>query len=216
MHLRNGDHGYGAVTKLLHWLTVVAIAGQFLVGYTMDLDGAFDRRDDRLDALEERLEQLAEGRGEAAEERVEAEIERREAALDAADDGQAADVFSDVITGRAFTDGVSLPELHIMLGLLIILLAAVRLLWRSSTPLPPWAEYLGPGERAFEAWAEKVLLGLLFAVPGTGLLLVVAGDEWVGVHIAAHIAFYVAIALHVALVLKHTVVRRDRHLSRML
>jgi cytochrome b561 len=26
MRLRNGDHGYGVVTKFLHWLTVAIIA----------------------------------------------------------------------------------------------------------------------------------------------------------------------------------------------
>ena len=39
MHLRNGEHGYGAVTKALHWLTVAAIAAQFFVGYTMETEG---------------------------------------------------------------------------------------------------------------------------------------------------------------------------------
>ena len=43
MHLRNGDHGYGVVTKLLHWVTVAALTAQFAVGWSMDLD-------DRLDA----------------------------------------------------------------------------------------------------------------------------------------------------------------------
>jgi cytochrome b561 len=38
MMLRNSDHGYGAVTKSLHWLTVLAIGGQFTIGYTMDTD----------------------------------------------------------------------------------------------------------------------------------------------------------------------------------
>jgi cytochrome b561 len=38
MNYRNGAHGYGVVTKALHWLTVTAIAGQFAVGLTMDLD----------------------------------------------------------------------------------------------------------------------------------------------------------------------------------
>jgi cytochrome b561 len=38
MHLRNGEHGYGVVTKLLHWLTVAAVAGTFLVGHRMDFD----------------------------------------------------------------------------------------------------------------------------------------------------------------------------------
>ena len=38
VRLRNGEHGYGVVTKVLHWLTVAAIVGQFFVGYTMDAD----------------------------------------------------------------------------------------------------------------------------------------------------------------------------------
>jgi cytochrome b561 len=38
MPLRNGAHGYGAVTKSLHWLTVLALTAQFVVGYTMDVD----------------------------------------------------------------------------------------------------------------------------------------------------------------------------------
>ena len=216
MRFRNGDHGYGVVTKLLHWLTVAAILGQFVVGYRMDLDDAFDDADDRLDAEADRLEEEAEGQGEEAEDRVEAEIGAREDALDARADDEAASVFSDVVTGDAFRDGLSLPELHVSLGLFILLLALVRLLWRRTTPLPPWAEHLSAGERRLEARLEKLLLALLFVVPATGLLLVAAGDDWLPVHVAAQIAFLVAIAAHVALVLSHTVVRRNRHLTRML
>jgi cytochrome b561 len=36
MMLRNDDQGYGAITKALHWLTVLAIGAQFAIGYTMD------------------------------------------------------------------------------------------------------------------------------------------------------------------------------------
>jgi cytochrome b561 len=39
VRLRNHDEGYGAVTKSLHWLTVIAIATQFTVGYAMDVGG---------------------------------------------------------------------------------------------------------------------------------------------------------------------------------
>ena len=216
MRFRNGDHGYGVVTKLLHWLTVAAILGQFVVGYRMDLDDAFDAEDDRLDAEADRLEEEAEGQGEAAEERVEAEIEAREDALDAREDDEAASVFSDVVSGDAFGDGLSLPELHICLGLFILLLALVRLLWRRTTPLPPWAEHLSAGERRLEGLLEKALLALLVVVPVSGLLLVAAGDGWLPLHVAAQIGFLVAIALHVGLVLSHTVVRRNRHLARML
>jgi cytochrome b561 len=216
MHYRNGDHGYGVVTKLLHWLTVGALLGQFVVGYGMDLDEALDREDDRLDVEADRLEEEAEDRGEAAEEQVEAEIERREDALDAREDDLASDVFSDVVTGDAFRDGLSLPELHVALGLFILLLAALRILWRRTTPLPPWAEHLSAGERRLEARLEKLLLPLLVAVPATGLLLVAMGEDWLPAHVAAQLAFLGAIAVHVGLVLKHTVVTRNRHLTRML
>jgi cytochrome b561 len=216
VNYRNGAHGYGAVTKALHWLTVAALAGQFAVGLTMDFDDASDRDDDRFDADADRLEENAEGRGEAAEEAAEAEIERREDALDAQDDDAASTVFSDVLTGDAFGDGLSLPELHVSLGLVIILLAAVRMMWRRTTPLPPWAEHLSAVERRLEGRLEKVLLALLVVVPATGLLLVAAGDDWLPVHVAAQIAFVAAIAVHVGLVLRHTVVRRNRHLVRMM
>jgi cytochrome b561 len=216
MHVRNGGHGYGVVTKVLHWLTVAVVAGQFAVGYGMDFDDASDRADDRLDDEEERLEEDAEGRGEAAEDAAEAEIERREDALDARQDDVVSDVFGDVVSGDAVVDGLSLPELHVLLGLFIILLAVVRVLGRRSTPLPPWAEHLSAGERRLEALLEKVLLLLLVVVPATGLLLVATGDEWLPVHVTAQIVFLAAIAAHVGLVLRHTVVRRNGHLMRML
>ncbi len=212
MPLRNGDHGYGAVTKLLHWGTVAALLAQFVVGWTMDLDEGLDRQDD---ADADRLEDRAEGQGEAAEEQAEGVIEAREAALDARDDEAASAVFSDVATGSAVGDGLSLAELHVGLGLLVLALALARVLWRRSTPLPPWAAHLSAGERRLEARLEKLLLALLFVVPATGLLLVVAGDDWVPVHVTAQIAFLGAVALHVGLVLRHTVVRRNRHLARM-
>ncbi len=216
MQVRNGDHGYGVVTKFLHWMTVAAIVGQFLVGYGMDLDEGLDRQEDRLDAEADRLADDAGGRGKDAEERAEAELEAREDALDAGKDDQASRVFSDVVTGDAFGNGLSLPELHVSLGLLILVLAGVRILWRRTAPLPPWAEHLGAEERRLEGVLERLLLALLVVVPATGLLLVAAGEDWLPAHITAQLAFLAAIALHVGLVLRHTVVRRNRHLSRML
>ena len=38
MPLRNGSHGYGTVTRSLHWATVLVLAAQFALGYTMDVD----------------------------------------------------------------------------------------------------------------------------------------------------------------------------------
>jgi cytochrome b561 len=36
---RSGEHGYGLVTKALHWLVFVALGAQFAVGYLMDAGG---------------------------------------------------------------------------------------------------------------------------------------------------------------------------------
>jgi len=41
-------------------------------------------------------------------------------------------------------------------------------------------------------------------------------DDYLPFHVAAHVALFVVVGLHVALVLKHPVIQRDRHLARML
>jgi cytochrome b561 len=205
MRLRNGEHGYGAITKTLHWLTVAAIAAQFVVGWTMEADDpALELEKERIEQFEEQVEQ----QGDAAEELFESEIDRLKVALDAREDNYVAGAFT--------KPGISLPEVHVLLGLSIIVLALLRVLWRTTTPLPPWADHLSEGERRLEASLEKALLTLLFVVPGTGLLLIVVGDDWLPLHIAAQLVLLAAIALHVGLIMKHTIVRRHRHLARML
>src|SRR5215213_9723026 len=161
MPMRNGSHGYGSVTKFLHWLTVGAIAVQFLIGYQLH------------------------HRGSGA---------------------------SDV---GGFANGWPLQDLHIALGVTIFTLALARTLWRVTTTLPPWAEYLSAAERKVESINEKVLLTLLFVIPGSGLLFLLA-DAPFALHVGAQLAFLCAVAVHVGLVLRHTVVRRNRNLSRML
>jgi cytochrome b561 len=232
MHLRNGRHGYGLVTKLLHWLTVAAIAAQFAVGWTMSADDAgADRADDRLDRLEERfeselarLEERAEAQGDAAEERFEEQADRLreqfEADQDAVeirfdDDEFVSAAFADVVSLDFLGDGTAAPEWHVLLGLSLLALGLVRLLWRRTTPLPPWAEHLSGGERRLESWLERLLLMGLLVVPATGLLLVAGEEDWLPIHVAAQIGFLTVTAVHVGLVLKHTVVRRHRHLGRM-
>ena len=205
MRLTNGGHGYGIVTKTLHWLTVAAIVAQFAVGWTMGADdAALDREKEAI----EQLEELAKHQDEATEEWLENEIDRLDEGLDAREDNYFADAFA--------RDGLSLPEVHVLLGLSILLLALVRVLWRATTSLPPWANHLSPGERRLEALLEKALLTLLFVVPGTGLALLALGDDWLPLHIGAQLMLLAAIAAHVGLVLRYTVVRRDRHLARML
>jgi len=110
---------------------------------------------------------------------------------------------------------VSLQGVHVAMGLTIFTLALTRTLWRVTSTLPPWAEYLSAAERKVESINEKVLLTLLFVIPGSGLLFLLA-DAPFALHVGAQLAFLCAVAVHVGLVLRHTVVRRNRNLSRML
>ena len=187
MALRTGPGGYGLVTKVLHWLTVAVIAGQFAVGYTMDLDAACDppgedrsggdtpdAQEDRLDRLEDRCEARAEG--------------------------------LDLLNGP-----VDLPEVHLLLGLTILTLAVVRLAWRRHDGFPDWSEHLSESERRLVHWTERVLLALLFVVPLSGLVLLATGDDGVlWLHVGAHVAFFVTLAAHLVTNL------RPRILARML
>jgi len=218
MRLRNGEHGYGAVTKALHWLTFSVILAQFLVGYSMNgEDPTAEAAAERLHDAKDRCEANADSdAAEAEEERCEEELERQEDALDERADDALGTAWDDVRSGDVLADGLSLPEAHVLLGLLILALGLTRVIWRRTTPLPPWAPALGAAERTLESWLEKALLLLLFVIPGTGLLLVAGEEDWLTLHIAAHVAFFVVVGLHVALVLKHTVIQRDRHLARML
>ena len=176
MRLRNGPHGYGAVTKVLHWATVVALVAQFALGYLMEASDSGRGR--------------GRGRGEGP--------------------GRG--------RGRGGEDDYSLEGalgVHVALGVLILSLAGLRVAWR-RTGLPPWAETLSAGERRLAHWTERTLLLLLFAIPTTGLVLVLGGDDdMLGWHVATHIGFFLALAAHVGLVLKHQVINRDRLLSRM-
>jgi cytochrome b561 len=216
MRLRNGEHGYGPVTKFLHWLTVAAIIGQFLVGWTMAADDeVFDREKGRIEALEDASKDRAKQQGDATEDAFMDDIDRLDDQLDAREDDYVSAAFSDVFSGDVMNDGVSLPEVHVLLGLSIIVLGLMRVVWRAATPLPPWAPFLRHGERRLESALERLLLTLLFVVPATGLLLIAGDSDWLPVHIAAQVVLLAVIAVHVGLVMGHTVVRRDGQLWRM-
>jgi len=47
-------------------------------------------------------------------------------------------------------------------------------------------------------------------------LALIAGGDWLALHLATQLVLLVTSALHVGLVLKHTVVHRHSHLRRML
>jgi cytochrome b561 len=110
----------------------------------------------------------------------------------------------------------ALVTAHVALGVTLLVVAAVRLYWRRRTGLPPWADQLSPTERTVAHWTERVLYALLFAIPLTGLWLVLVSDEAVELHVATHVAFFVAVLAHIGLVLKHQLLQRDRLLRRML
>jgi cytochrome b561 len=200
MPLRNGPHGYGLVTKLLHWLTFAVLATQFVVGYVMATeDRGFEKAecDIRSDRLEERCE-------------------TRQESLEARADDALGTAYSDLASGDIANGGLTLPEVHVLLGLLVLVLAASRVVWRRATSLPPWAEGLSAGERTLEHWTEKALLLLLFVIPLSGLSLVLVSYDLLPLHIAAHIGFFAVIATHLGLVLKHQLIDRDQLVSRML
>ena len=182
VRVRNGDHGYGLVTKALHWTMFAAIAAQFVLGYVLDADdGGRGRGRGRGGGSG-----TGQGRGRGG------------------DSGY--DVFDDPVLTA-----------HVVLGLTILTLAAIRLVWRITTPLPPWASTLSHRDRTLAHWTERALYLLMFAIPLSGLWLIAIGDDdALAPHVVSHVAFFIVFALHLGLVAKHQFVDRDRLLRRML
>lgn len=200
MPFRNGPHGYGLVTKCLHWVTVAALVAQFAVGYLMlRVDGEFE---------ETECDQPSDG--------LQQQCEERQEVLEARADDPLGTAYSDLRSGDILGGGLSLPEVHVLLGLLVLVLAVSRVVWRRAAGLPPWAEGLSAGERTLAHWTEKALLAMLFLIPVTGIALVLVSYDLLPLHIAAHLGFFATIATHLGLVLKHQLLDRDRLVSRML
>ena len=103
-----------------------------------------------------------------------------------------------------------------MLGLTILLLAVLRMTWRRLDSLPPWAEGLSAAERRLAHLTERVLLPMLVVMPLSGIAVLLGDDDLLWLHVTSHVVFLVALAAHVGLVLKHTLLDRDRLLARML
>ena len=178
MPLRNRPEGYGTVSRTLHWATVAALLAQFAIGYLMDWDDGDSGR--------------GRGRGRGG------------------GSGRG--------RGRGGDDsGWSLPDLgddplltvHVLLGLTIIGLGLARWVWRRVDSLPAWAEQLTEADKRLAHWTERALLTLLIVVPATGLALVLSGDDdLLPLHVGAHVAFYVALAAHLFLVLRRRLLPR--------
>ena len=100
-------------------------------------EAALKEEDERIDELEELGEEQAERQGEAAEERFEAEIDRLREELDAREDEYVAAAFWNVLSGRFVDDGITLPEIHVLLGFSIMMLGAASGAVASDDALAP-------------------------------------------------------------------------------
>jgi cytochrome b561 len=181
---RTGPEGYGLLTKLLHWTTVLLVAAQFAVGWWLDLDDCDPAAEDRSggdtgDAADDRLDRL--------EDACEARADR-----------------VDLLGG-----GFDLPELHLTLGLLVLAIGAMRPLWRRLDGFPAWSEALSPGEQRLVHGVERSLMALLVLVPLSGIVMVLTrDDDWLPLHVTAHAAFFLALGLHLFTNLRPAVLRR--------
>ena len=82
------------------------------------------------------------------------------------------------------------------------MLGVLRLAWRRLAPLPPWDSRLTGTDKRLVHASETTLLTLQFLVPATGLALVASGgDDLLFLHIAGHVAFFVALGAHLLMVL---------------
>ena len=141
-------------------------------------------------------------------------------------------------TTAGFTQG-TLYEWHKSMGLVILLLALVRVFWRRTTPLPEWAPNLVSGEKRAIHWTERLLYFCMLFMPVTGFVFVMAGnygvkflDRWrlpnpIGAHetlaaIAEWSHWYgvwllgAALLMHWGIGIRHHWTHRDRYLHRML
>lgn len=127
---------------------------------------------------------------------------------------------------------------HKWIGLTILVLAALRLLWRIFHPAPPLPGTIAGWERRLAPWVHAALLLLLLAMPISGWLMSSAGGVsvvWFGVlplpdlvprdgetftilrtlHYGLAWTLIGLLALHVTAVLHHDVLRRDGVFRRM-
>ncbi len=130
-------------------------------------------------------------------------------------------------------------NVHKNVGLLIFVLAVIRLAWRWSNPVPELPADL-PRWQATTAWTTHALLyALLFLMPITGFLYTAMGGYPVPVlmlydlsqhvptnkpvaeyfkvaHQAGQLLLLAVVALHIAGALQHHLIRRDWVLRRMM
>lgn len=131
-----------------------------------------------------------------------------------------------------------LVAIHRPLGILILLLAIIRLINRLLTTLPPFPPTMSPQERWIATASERLLYALMLALPLVGWGMLSAGHFPIVMFgplhlppilpenptlfaalrrthtVLAYLLFFAFLA-HLSAVLFHTLILRDRLLSRM-
>jgi cytochrome b561 len=147
-------------------------------------------------------------------------------------------LFIGVAMVTSLRDYHRLVSIHRPLGILILVLAAIRLLNRWLTTLPPFLATMSRRERRVASWSERLLYALLFAMPLVGWGMLSAGGFPVVLygpwhlppilpaspalyaflrktHTALAYLLFGTFLAHMSAVLFHTWVLRDRLLDRM-
>jgi cytochrome b561 len=131
-----------------------------------------------------------------------------------------------------------LVAIHRPLGIMILILAAIRVVNRRFTKLPPFPPTMSPRERVVAMASEKALYTLMFALPLVGWGMLSAGHYPIAMFgswhlppilpadptlyfllrkthtLLAYLLFLMFLA-HLGAVLFHTLIIRDRLLDRM-
>jgi cytochrome b561 len=131
-----------------------------------------------------------------------------------------------------------LVAIHRPLGIMILILAAIRLVNRMLTTLPPFPPTMSSRERLLASASEKLLYTLMFALPLVGWGMLSAGHYPIVMFGPAHLPailpvnptlyavlrkthtilaylLFLTFLFHIGTVLFHTLIIRDRLLSRM-
>ncbi len=137
------------------------------------------------------------------------------------------------------TDWGTVFDWHATVGMVVFLLALVRIWWRRTTPLPSWSPGLSDRERTLAHRTEQVMYFVMLAKPISGFVLAGAAgykidlfgtiplgnpfgesngleDFALGVHILTGVGFLIAWTIHVGQAVRHQYIKKDGLLERML
>lgn len=148
-------------------------------------------------------------------------------------------LFIGVTMVASLGDYHKLVSIHRPLGILILILAIIRLINRKLTTLPPFLETMSQRERRFASMYERLLYALMIALPLVGWSMLSAGHYPIVMFGSVHLPpivpanpllyailrkthtilaylLFTTILVHVGIVLYHALVLRDGILRRMI